>query len=68
MDWTVGTFGTVGNDALDAGDCLRTSWTLGSAVGADKGFRTTVSSLSFYHKISHITSFLRADKRQGLRR
>ena len=22
MDWTVGTFGTVGNDALDAGDCL----------------------------------------------
>ncbi|MDQ0291451.1 hypothetical protein J3R75_003558 [Oligosphaera ethanolica] len=33
MDWTVGTFGTVGNDALDAGDCLRTSWTLGSAAG-----------------------------------
>ena len=22
MDWTVGTFGTVGNDALDFGDCL----------------------------------------------
>jgi len=22
MDWTVGTFGTVENDALDAGDCL----------------------------------------------
>ena len=45
MDWTVGTFGTVGNDALDAGDCLRTSWTLGSAAGAktwilnDGGFR-----------------------------
>ena len=33
MDWTVGTFVTVGNDALDAGDCLRTSWTLGSAAG-----------------------------------
>ena len=33
MDWTVGTFGTVGNDALDAGDCLRTCWTLGSAAG-----------------------------------
>ena len=32
MDWTVGTFGTVGNDALDAGDCLRTSWTLESAA------------------------------------
>ena len=26
------------------------------AHGADKGFGTTVSSLSFYHKISHITN------------
>ena len=33
MDWTMVTFGTVGNDALDAGDCLRTCWTLGSAAG-----------------------------------
>ncbi|MDQ0288204.1 hypothetical protein J3R75_000311 [Oligosphaera ethanolica] len=33
MDWTVGTFGTVGNDALDARDCLSISWTLGSAYG-----------------------------------
>ena len=33
MDWTVGTNWTAGNDALDARDCLRTSWTLGSAYG-----------------------------------
>ena len=45
MDWTVGTFGTVENDALDAGDRLRTSWTLGSADSTktwilnDGGFR-----------------------------
>ena len=25
MDWTVGTFGTVGKDALDSGDCLADS-------------------------------------------
>ena len=41
MDWTVGTFGTVGNDALDAGDCLRTSWTpmkpAAAKVGGNQG-------------------------------
>ena len=26
MDWTVGTFGTVGNDALDVGDRLVYTW------------------------------------------
>ena len=26
MDWNVGTNWTVWNDALDARDCLRTSW------------------------------------------
>ena len=31
MDWTVGTFGTVGNDALDAGDCLADA---GNSLGA----------------------------------
>jgi len=38
MDWTVGTFGTVGNDA---GDCLRTSWTpmkpAAAKVGGNQG-------------------------------
>jgi len=27
MDWTTGTLGTVGNDALDFGDWLGTYWT-----------------------------------------
>lgn len=26
MDWTMGTFGTVGNDLLDAGDYLADFW------------------------------------------
>ena len=33
MDWTVGTFWTVGNDAMDAGDWLRTAWTPGTDWG-----------------------------------
>ena len=30
MDWTPGTFWTVGNDAMDAGDRLWTAWTPGT--------------------------------------
>ncbi|MDQ0289112.1 hypothetical protein J3R75_001219 [Oligosphaera ethanolica] len=31
MDWTTGTLGTVGNDALDFGDWLGTYWTSGTS-------------------------------------
>ena len=31
MDWTVGTFWTMGKDALDTGDRLWTAWTPGTA-------------------------------------
>ncbi|MDQ0289954.1 hypothetical protein J3R75_002061 [Oligosphaera ethanolica] len=40
MDWTPGTFWTVGNDALDAGDCLadyRDSWERRSPGGIQPG-------------------------------
>jgi len=30
MDWTVGTFWTMGKDALDTGDRLWTTWTPGT--------------------------------------
>jgi len=30
MDWTVGTFWTMGKDALDTGDRLWTAWTPGT--------------------------------------
>ena len=33
MDWTPGTFWTVGNDAMDAGDRLWTAWTPGTGCG-----------------------------------
>ena len=33
MDWTSGTFWTVGNDAMDAGDQLWTVWTRGTGCG-----------------------------------
>ena len=33
MDWTVGTFWTMGMDALDSGDQLWTPWTPGTSCG-----------------------------------
>ena len=33
MNWTVGTFWTMGKDALDTGDRLWTAWTPGTGCG-----------------------------------
>jgi len=39
MDWTVGTFWTIGIDALDTGDRLWSAWTLGLTGGVHRVHR-----------------------------